>query len=291
MEDWDHFRLVLALARTKTLRGAADILGVNHTTVARRLAAMTHFYQADLFERISGSYELTEIGQEVLTAAQHIEHIVDGAKRLKRANDVSISGQITLSLPTAIGQYLLVDELAQFQLRYPNVSLNIVGSYELADLDRCEADIVIRADNHPPEHLVGRRLCCIAICYYAERSYFASTAPDQLRWITKPIDKNVHQWVANSPYPNAEIALQISDLDLRHQAGVAGHGMFRGACYMADTEPKLMRVSDCAPTPFQDLWVLTHPDLRNVSRINVLMDFISNALLDKKSLIEGTGIS
>lgn len=291
MEDWDHFRLVLALARTKTLRGAADMLGVNHTTVARRLSAITHFYQADLFERIAGHYELTTIGEEVLKAAIHIEQLVDGAKRLKRANDVSISGQITLSLPTAIGQYLLVDELAQFQLLYPNVSLNIVGSYELADLDRCEADIVIRADNHPPEHLVGRRLCSIAVCYYAQRSYFNNTPSEQLRWITRPIDENVHQWVANSPYPNAEIALQISDLDLRHQAGISGHGMFRGACYMADTEPKLVRVSHCAPEPFQDLWVLTHPDLRNVSRIKILMEYISNALLEKKSLIEGAGIS
>lgn len=287
MEDWDHFRVVLALARTKTLRGAAELLGVNHTTVSRRLTSLTHFYQAELFERIGGCYQLTTMGAEVLKAAENIEQVIIDAKRLKRASDVTLSGKITLSLPTAIGQYLLLDELAQFQQSYPNISLNIVGSYQLADLDRCEADIVIRADNNPSEHLVGRRLCNIAVCYYGETEYLANTPSEQLRWIKRPVDDDVKCWIAQSPYPEAEIGLQISDLDLRHNAALAGHGLFRGACYMADPEPRLQRLNNCQAEPFQDLWVLTHPDLRNVPRIKVLMDFISTSLLSKKALIEG----
>lgn len=287
MEDWDHFRIVLALTRAKTLRGAADVLGINHTTVSRRLSAIAHFYQADLFERVAGNYELTSLGAEVFEAAIQVEKIVESTKRLQRANNVELSGKITLSLPTAIGQYLLVDELAQFQRQYPNISLNIVGSYQLVNLDRCEADVVIRADNNPSEHLVGRRLCNLAVCYYGEKSYLENTPCEHLRWITRPLDQDVYDWVSASPFPNAEIAMQISDLDLRYHAGVSGHGLFRGACYMADQEPKLKRIANCNPTPFQDLWVLTHPDLRNVPRIKLLMDFIAEALIRKKPLMEG----
>lgn len=287
MKNWDNYRIILALHRAGTLRGAAELMGVNHATISRKLAVINKGYENAVFERVAGGYRATSFGQEMISTAERIEDVTIGSERLLRAQAGDISGPITLSIPPTIGQFLLLDIIHEFVRLHPKIQLSVTVSNRRVNLDRSEADVVIRGDNQPPEHLVGRCLFSYALSYYANREYLQNTHTKDLRWIAKPEDTENSDWIAQSPYPNAPIGVRIDDIVTRHMAAKAGHGLTRGACYMAEQEPALVRIPGAKVSPVQQLWILTHPDLRDTPRIKVLMQFLAAKMMSKKALAEG----
>lgn len=286
MKNWDDHRLILALHRTQTLRGAADLLAVNHSTVSRRLAVLQH-QEGHLFERTLDGYQITALGLEFVNAALEIEQLSESIERRQRGQSDEMTGPINLSVPPPIAQSLLIDELKAFSERYPKIQLNINSSFEMRNLERAEADIVIRGTDKPPEHLVGRRVAAVKLHYYGQADYLKNTAPEDYQWIGRDADEQNPQWVKESPYPNAGIGIRSDDILMRHQLLLAGYGLSRGACYMADPCKNLQRLNDTPTLHLTDLWVLLHPDLRETPRMKALMQFLCETLLKKKSLIEG----
>ncbi|MBW8183050.1 LysR family transcriptional regulator [Shewanella nanhaiensis] len=290
MKDWDNYRLILALHRSGTLRGAAERLNVNHSTVSRRLVLMNKDAGGELFEKTTLGYRSTPLGDELISAALHIEEITISSERRKRASAEDMSGEINLSVPPPIFQYLLLDDFKRFQQLYPNIRLNINASFNLLSLDNSDADIVIRGTDNPPEHLVGRCIGTIRLGYYAQKAYLANTPENERRWIGRDAQEESPQWIKDSPFPEFKIGIRSDDIMTRHQMAVAGYGLTRGACFMAEQERELVRLSDQC-TDYSALWVLTHPDLKETQRIRVLAKFLIDCLLEKKGLIEGRILS
>ncbi|WOR16386.1 LysR family transcriptional regulator [Hyphomonas sp. FCG-A18] len=286
MKDWDDYRLILALARTGTLRMAAHALGMTHTTVSRRLSIIEDARGA-LFERQPGGYRPTPLGDALIDVAGRMESLTQAGARYEQAVEQDLVGVVTLSLPEPVAQYLLLEDLFKLAEAFPKIELRVNTSVRFVDLDRLEADVVVRGTQHPPEHLVGRRLYPTHITYYGNRDYLASTPPDQLRWIAPSSAGMRPDWLEMSPYPNAPVALLSDDIVARHHALVRGLGLARGACFMADPEPDLIRLTNEAPIPQQDFWVLTHPDLRHTPRVRAVMDFMVRAMKEKEDLVRG----
>ncbi|NNC53359.1 MAG: LysR family transcriptional regulator [Erythrobacter sp.] len=286
MEAWDDYRIILALARDGTLRSAASSLGLTHTTVARRLAAMQD-RRGVLFDRTPTGYVPTELGLTLVEVAGRMEALAHTGARHSKAAGEDVSGPITLSLPEPIAQYLLLDDLFAFTERYPGIELTVETGFAFADLDRSEADVVVRGTDTPPDHLVGRRLFPNRVTFYANREYLERTPREELRWIAPKVGGLWPDWLETSPYPEVPVGLRIDDITARHRAMIAGLGLGRGACFMADTDPRVVRLTDAAPVAQQDLWVLTHPDLRDTPRIRALMSFLIASLEAKRDLVSG----
>ena len=287
MENWENYRLVLALHRAGTIRGAANALKVNHATVSRRLTQMNSQSHLPLFEKITGGYRATELGLTLVAAGEKIEMITMVSDRRSRAISANLSGAIRVSMGEPIAQYLLQDELMSFAKAHPKIELSIETSINLVDLDRSEADIVIRATASPPDHLVGRRLFPFYLCNYCSRDYQAKTPFAKRQWMKYSKSSAPEDWIKRSSHPDAPIALHSDDLVFLRKAAKAGHGMIRTACYMADPDPDLVRLPGDEPIKSQDLWILTHPDLRRTKRIQHLMSYLAAALEDKRGLIQG----
>ncbi|MFY8273298.1 LysR family transcriptional regulator [Pseudoalteromonas sp. SSDWG2] len=287
MEDWDAYRLILAIHRGKTLRNAAKLMTVNHSTIARRLAQLNHSYGYPVIESTPVGYTLTKAGVELLQTAQQLETLIVAQQSAQRAQLIDHSGNITVSIPPAIAQYLLLDEFSAFTVRYPNISLSLQCSYNIVDIDNYEADIVIRVANKPSEHLVGHCAGAVYVNYYANQHYFENTSPDNYTWIVRSADVKEQTWIKHSPYPCAPAGIVIDDLHVRHDAANRGLGLLYGACYIAGQMDNLIEVGNQEAHEFAPIWVLTHPTLIEVPRIKLLMTELYTAITRHRDTLMG----
>ncbi len=99
--SWDEFRLVKSIAEARSLVGAAEILGVNHSTVFRRLAAVESAVGARLFERSRTGYEPTGAGEEMIALATTMAESVQEFERRVAGRDVKLTGELTVTVPGA----------------------------------------------------------------------------------------------------------------------------------------------------------------------------------------------
>ena len=284
MRDWDEHRLILTLYRHGTLRAAGQALGVTHTTIARRLSALEAKEPSSVFERQGRAYRATPYGLERVTLAERIEELDYSATRIQRRSGESLSGSLSLSLPQAVFQYLLQDDIRAFIQDYPDIDLALTGTDQLANLDRGEADVVIRGHASPPDHLVGRQICTVGVSDYASHSYLREKPEEDYLWITA---NDQTEWIADTAYPECPVGIVIHDIQSRFLALKNGLGLSRTACFMANSEPSLIRLDNKPSKQIYGLWVLTHPDLRASPKVQALMKYMSKGLSKQKDFIQG----
>lgn len=287
MKNWDSYKLLLALHRAGTVRGAAKALGVNHATISRRLSQIHLEVRTPIFEQKAQGYKVTESGMEYIRAAEKFELLAFEAERRQRALSENLSGTIRLSIGEPLAQILLKDNIARFSQEHPNIDLIVETSVDLIDLDRSEADVVVRASNSPPDHLVGRRLFPFYLCEYCAKDYLQDTPYEARQWLHYSKSQQPRAWIESSTHPDAATGFQSDDLMFLLKAAESGFGMIRTACYMGDASPHLMRLPDAQTIKAQDLWVLTHPDLRRTKRIKSMMQHLATALESKRDRLEG----
>src|SRR5688500_8308474 len=123
--DWDDLRVFVAVARAGRVAAAARSLGVEHSTVARRLARLEQDLGAPLFYRTAGGYRLTEAGQRASALAEEIEH---GAVELTgriRAQTNTLVGRVRVALLDELASAWLAPRLPAFRARYPELDLEL----------------------------------------------------------------------------------------------------------------------------------------------------------------------
>lgn len=291
MKDWDELRFFLAVARKGSIRAAAIVLGVNHSTVSRRIDAFEKKLDVRLFERQPSGYLITQAGEEIMQSAMQIEGEVAAIERRVAGRDTRLSGLLRVTLPGVLGQKLLMADLTAFCEANQEIELQISSSDSMADLSRREADIAIRLTNDPPENLVGRRVLRCAKAIYASKDYLArhdlAAGAGKLAWIGWNDVVSDPQWVRESPYPMAPARNRISDSLLQLEAAKAGMGLAKLPCFIGDMEPDLSRVPPAKPIPDRELWILTHEDLRNTTRVRHFSKFMVRAIQAKRDLLEG----
>lgn len=160
--NWDDIKIFLALVRAGTVRGAAEKLGLSHSTVARRVEAMEKRLAVRLFDRLPTGYAVTPAGEDMLRVAEGVENELDGLERRILGHDRQLAGHIRLTMVDFLASNLLMSHLVEFTRKYPDIDLEIITSYDALNLDNREADVSLRFGQNPPEHLFGRRLLTIA---------------------------------------------------------------------------------------------------------------------------------
>jgi len=291
MVNWDDYRIFLAVARNASVRKAAGALGVSHSTVLRRISALEGNLGVRLFERLPTGYFTTPAGEDLLGSAQRIEEEEAAASRRIVGRDSRLSGKIRVTMPDALVTHLLMPDLAEFSRLHPDIELEVIPTYAVADLAKREADVAIRLSNDPPDDLVGRRLLSLAKAAYVRKDFLPSASGKAempaLKWIGWPGDTPSPQWIEDSDFPDLPTGVRIGDPLAQVAAVKAGLGMALLPCFMADVEPDLCRMPPGSLQQYKDIWVLTHKDLRNTARIRKFTGFIAQALLRQRDLLEG----
>ncbi|MBT8078553.1 MAG: LysR family transcriptional regulator [Gammaproteobacteria bacterium] len=292
--NWDDLRLFLALGRSGSARSAAEALSLSHTTVARRVDQLETRLGTRLFDRSVNGYRLTGAGEAMIESALRAEEAILAAERKLHGQDAQLSGEVRLTTSDLIANHLLMDELVAFNRQYPQIDLTILTSYDVLDLARREADIAIRfmgLDRMPPEDLVGRRLVTASSCYYASAAYLAEHNPAKkdsgARWIGWDEDARYPGWVRSSPFPDVPAYGKFNNALLQVEAARHGMGLAILPCFLGDTADGLQRIPGCKPRSNYDIWLLSHPDLRDAARLRTFRQFIVDAFERKHDLLTG----
>ena len=290
--SWDEFRLIKSIAEARSLSGAAERLGVNHSTVFRRLAAVESAVGARLFERSRAGYEPTAAGEEMIALASTMAESVLEFERRVAGRDVKPSGELTVTVPGVLGIHFMPAIVAQFQVQHPGVVVELILSNQTFDLSRRDADIAVRLTNDPPESLVGRRICTGRWAVYCRRDVAASLGGEPIgsvafigfgagmgpgsarHWLEANVSRERIVAKANSVHCMLELARQ-------------GFGAALLPCFLGDPHADLTRVGYLLPELDSGLWMLTHSDLRRAARVRAFMDFAGAELTKQRRAIEG----
>lgn len=292
----DDLRLLLAIADSRSLGGAAKRLGVDHSSAFRRLAALEARLGTRLFDRGRSGYAPTPAGEIAIAAAGRIGEELDALDRQLLGQDLRLSGRIRITTTDTL-LHILAPLLAGFRLLEPGIVVEVAAANAIFDLSRRDADMALRPAATVPEHLVARRLTTVAIARYAAPDYLARQAARGL----EPDDFAGHDWVAPDEslshagsarwiaanVPRERIVHRGDSLLALLQAAKAGIGMTALPCYLADREPALRRVGATLEEAAVPLWLITHPDLRPVRRIRALGEFLAERLRAQEALFAG----
>nr|ALV86639.1 transcriptional regulator [uncultured bacterium 50] len=291
--DWDDMRYVLAISRTAGLSPAARQLGVNPSSVYRRLEALEQKLEVRLFERLRSGYRLTESGEALAEAAARMEAEALSVERQIRGTDVRLQGHIRLSTSEALAMYVLPSHLVEFRTMYPDLSLDVSATNQLVDLTKRDADVAIRATAVPPDHLVGRSVGHVGVAAYAAPAYL--DAKGRGRCISD------YDWIGydgqlahirQARWTNQRIPAERQKLRFDSIAAVVtsvAHGVGCGSmpCFAADGDPRFERLPGTREETDVQIWLLTHPDLRRSARVRACLQFFGSRLASESARLLG----
>ena len=284
MINWNDLRVALAICREGTLGGAGRVLGVDQTTVTRRLTSLETGLDARLFERRDGRLVPTLAGEEVIARAEKAEVELAALERDVAGRDAKPGGQVRLTAVPTISNRLLAPNAGLLFDKYPGIQLDLIAEPALLSVTRREADIAIRLARPTEDGMIARRLARILYAVYAKRGLEAKTLPwityedsfstiPQARWIAKEGKKPI------SP-------LRVNDGEPILQAARQGLGRTLLPIFVGADDPDLEALS--GPVAGREVWLVVHPHVRRSARVVATVDWIDGlfARLKKEGAAE-----
>ena len=297
--DWSDLRYALAIGLAGSLVAAARQLGVNHTTVLRRLDALEQRLGARLFERTRTGYTPTEAGALVLEQARRMADQVDEIERRVLGRDRELTGALRVTTAFVVMAHLLPQPLADFARAFPGIEVEVVENAFLVDLTRKradetatwtgrEAEVAVRLTSQVADHLVGRPLGMTHCKVYARRG--AKGLPQTVLplaelvrdapWITFERDAQARvydQWMRDQ-LAQAQVRLRVDIFNAVAAVLRTGLGVGVLPTFMEPQHPELMPVSEVIPELSVPVWMLTHPDLRHTARVRAFMQHVGDSV-------------
>jgi len=293
LENWDDLRYFLAVARTGGLSTAARELGVNQSTVFRRVGQLEDSINARLFDRQARGYALTSVGEDMLLAASRVEEDVLALDRAVQGADQEVRGLVRI---TTVDEVLerIAPHIQRFCDEFPGIDLEVSTEQRIAILARREADVAIRPSKQPTEpDVVGRRLVALSSAAYASKDYLARRKrPRQLADLAAHRLIGFHKGRVGGRWletlgDDVRVVYRANTMLGQAVAARAGLGVAVLPCFVGDPDPKLEYLFAVPAPETYHLWLLLHSDLRQTARVRAFVDFMSEAILSDRRLFEG----
>ena len=290
--NWDDIRIFLAVARSGQILGAAKRLGLNHTTVARRLTALETALSTTLIERRTNGSTLTQAGEEFLLAAERMEAEMLSARAQVGDADVAVSGTVRVGAPDGFGVNSLSPRLARLTRQYPDLTIQLVPVPRSFSLSRREADIAITVDRPDQGRLVARRLVDYTLGLYAHRSYLDTHGmPESVEELGRHrLIGYVEDLVVNRSLAYAQEisrdwkpAFEVSSSLGQVEAVRAGGGIGILHAFIARADPDLVAVLT-ERVIRRAYWLSYHESARTLRRVTAVSALISELVESERAL-------
>jgi len=271
--DWDDIKVFLEIANTGSLTQAARKLTKSQPTIGRRIEKLENSLGLCLFKRSPYGYELTAIGERLYSKAKNISVQVNvfltEAKSLQ-ANDIQRTVVITCGESFVS---FLTDHMQDFMAQYPTISIDIISSFDVLNLEKGAADIAIRSQRSENPNLITRKLGKCYYAIYASEHYIEKNTQardplavgNTLNWVSyKDDNEELHssQWLVKNINVN-NIKLRCNTASSLLSSVNHHHGLAVLPKFVADKEKNLVQLSKPLKTLQPDIWLVLN---RNAHR-------------------------
>ncbi|KVU77999.1 LysR family transcriptional regulator [Burkholderia ubonensis] len=295
--NWDDLRFFLEVARTQRASGAAKRLGVDYTTVARRIRALEEAMGTLLFDKSrSGGFVLTAEGQRLVAHADAMETTVQSACDQVANTGHALSGHVRIGSTEGFGCFFLAPQLAQFRAAHPHVTVDLLPVPHFVSLTKREADLAITLERPERGPYVCTKLCDYQLRLYATRAYLASHAP-----IAGVGDLAAHTFISyvddlafssellylERAVPGATAGLRTTSVIAQYFAALQGGGLAILPCFIAAQQPALVPVLADEVVVTRCFWLTCREDLRKLRRVTALWDYLRAAADANQGLLAG----
>jgi DNA-binding transcriptional LysR family regulator len=283
--QWSDYRYFLAIGQAGSLSGAARRLGVDQSTVGRRLAALESAVGTRLFDRTPEGYALTPVGESVRADVERLEEGFLAVERRLSGGDTRIAGVVRVATTEAFASLFLIPRIAELRARHPALSLDMSTGIQPVDLARREADIAVRLGAAPKQpNLIARKVGVVHFAAYAARSYVEQRGTPHLRgslaghaivaYGSEMRNVPIARWLEEHA-SDAEVAFRVNTIAGVYDAVRAGLGIGVLPSQLADAS--LMRIGSPSLGAIP-IWSVVHEDLARAARVRAVLQFLSDVL-------------
>ncbi len=293
--DWNDVRAFLAVARSGRLTAAAARLGVDHSTLSRRIGALEHSLKAKLFDRSPSGYAATEPGRRLMPLAEEMERLALGAAEAVGGTAGLVEGVVRIGSPEGFGSYFLAPRIQKLKARHPQLVVQLVAASAVFSLAKREADVAISVSRPPAGRLLVSKLIDYDLGLYAAPAYLSAVAP-----IASFGDLKGHRFVSyigdllhfpeldflQQVVPGGITSMESSNLVAQTRATLAGAGLCVLPAFLAREEAGLVRVLPEEVNLTRSLWLTVHQDLAELARVKAAVRFIKEEVEAARGLFK-----
>lgn len=303
--NWDDLRYFLAVAAAGSLSGAGQQLGVNTTTVLRRIASLEDDLGARLFERERTGYRLTAAGEKLVETLEPVDRRLSALPRdFAAAGGSGAEGIVRLAASDVVASALLAPELSSFCRQYPGLELEIVTDPRLAAAGAAprignplkDVDVALRLARPTQGDMLMRKVGDMAYGLYAAPAYLeerghprqmADIAGHDLIGFPRAETPLGPVWWFSRAEKSANVTLRSSSVATRTEAARNGLGFAALPCILADSDEGLERIFGPDMLGALEMWLLARNDLAQLAHVRAVMEFVVEAVKRRRGALEG----
>ncbi|KUI04153.1 LysR family transcriptional regulator [Mycolicibacterium acapulense] len=293
----DDLLVLLAVGRSGRYNAAAEELGLNHTTISRRIAALEESVGGRVLVRGAGGWELTELGRDALAAAEAIESAVRSLA-LDPAGERALEGVVRISATDGFSAYIAAPAAARVQRQHPNVAVEIVAATRRATQQRSGLDVEVVVGEPRVHRARAIRLGDYCLGLYGSRDYLAEhgtprTVADLNRYpLVYFIDSMLQVDdldAATSFAPAMRESVTSTNVFVHVEATRAAAGLGLLPCFMADRHADLVRVLHTEVSVRLTYWLVTRGETLRRPEVAAVVDAIRDRMSDQHDVLLGKG--
>lgn len=287
MFDWDDLRVFLAVARTRKIAPAARALGIDATTIVRRLARLEKALGPELFELGAGERRLTPRGQALLRHAENVESAALAAMEDATGQEHQLVGQVRLSVAEGFGTWVLAPGLAEFNRRHPGIRLDLITASGFLNPSKREADMAVMLARPQRGRLSVRRMGDYRLHLYASARYLEEAGtPESAEELRGHVLVGYVPEFIFSPEldyldeveAGLEASLRATSINMQHRMIAEGSGIGVLPDFIARRDASLVPIMAERVEIMRSFWLVTHGDLKKLPRIAAVAQWLQERI-------------
>jgi len=293
--NWNDLQIFLAVARFGQLARAAAALGVDATTVGRRLRRLEQALEQTLFEQTRAGQALTEAGERLLLK---VDAMAQAASEIdnRSADGQGLSGLLRISVSEGFGTWFVAEHLSSFTQAHPRLSVDLVANSGFLSPSRRETDVAVLLARPRTGPLVSRKLSDYCLRLYASRAYLdrhGGMIEDAAELRAHPLIGYIPDFIyapelryMDDVAPGLALTIRSSSINAQYRLTAAGAGISVLPCFIGDEDPQLVRiVPEVLIT--RSFWLVTHEDTRRLGRIVAFSEWMSELVQRRRDRLLG----